>query len=81
MDQRIFKISLAQRGFSQIALANRVGVHPSTLSRYVRGWQTVPDNMRDRLSKALGVSVARLFPKMGEETEAPKRLAEVANHD
>ena len=61
MNQKLLKVALAQKSLSQIALANRLKIHPSTLNRYVKGWLPVPQNIQIRISRMLNVSPSHLF--------------------
>jgi len=61
MNQQVFRIALARKGIPQIALAKEIGIHPSTMNRYVKGWFQVPTEIQEKIAKTLGVSVETLF--------------------
>lgn len=46
---------IAAKGWQPVDLARRVGVHPSTITRFLRGEHQTP-RMAKRLSRALGRS-------------------------
>jgi len=49
------KIALIHANVSQIELATRVGVHPSTLSRITNGWLMPTPEIEAAIRRALGV--------------------------
>jgi transcriptional regulator with XRE-family HTH domain len=50
-----------RRGFTQAALARKIGGHVMTISQLERGVRQPSMAMLHRLAKALGVSVAKLL--------------------
>lgn len=61
MDKTLFKIQLIKIGKPAVQVAREIPVDPSTLSRWVRGWYPVPQQLRRRLAEILDLSVAELF--------------------
>ncbi len=47
----IFKVALLRKGMSQSELAARLGLHSSTLSRFIHGW-TLPSKEMQKAIKA-----------------------------
>lgn len=66
IDRRTYEISLARKGLSSIAVAHEIGVHHTTLSRWVRGWYPVPLNFRSRLAEVLELPEKELFVSIRE---------------
>ncbi len=48
------KIAMFQADISQIELATRLNVHPSTMSRIMCGWAVPDPELQDSIKKALG---------------------------
>jgi len=63
INQRILKVALAKKGLPAIAVARSLGIHHTTLSRWVRGWYEVPLNYRSKLAEILEVKLNELFPE------------------
>ncbi|PIR24839.1 MAG: hypothetical protein COX62_05810 [Deltaproteobacteria bacterium CG_4_10_14_0_2_um_filter_43_8] len=61
LNERSYQIALARKGFSSIAVSIEIGIHHTTLSRWVRGWHEVPKNFRSRLAEVLEVNESDLF--------------------
>jgi transcriptional regulator with XRE-family HTH domain len=59
------------QGFSLAALAERSGVSKSQISLIERGESSATATVLDKLSAALGVTVASLFEKTAEEAPSP----------
>jgi transcriptional regulator with XRE-family HTH domain len=59
------------QGFSLAALAERSGVSKSNISLIERGESSATATVLDKLSAALGVTVASLFEKPAEDTPSP----------
>ena len=55
---------LALKGWLLVDLARAAGVHPSSVSMFLRGLSQAP-RMADKLARGLGYSVARYMPKAG----------------
>jgi transcriptional regulator with XRE-family HTH domain len=51
---------------SQIEVAERVGIHPSHLYRIEAGSRPLGTKWRDKIARALGVSVDQLFQDIGQ---------------
>lgn len=49
-------------GISQAQLAKSAGTSQQTISRIEKGTQGVTDSLKQRISRALGMKVADLFP-------------------
>lgn len=68
INRRVFEIALARQGRPSIAVAREIGIHHSTMSRWVRGWYPVPQQLRHRLAAVLDLSIAELFSE--EQSDA-----------
>jgi transcriptional regulator with XRE-family HTH domain len=68
--QRLRELRDAQ-GFSLAALAERSGVSKSNISLIERGESSATATVLDKLSAALGVTVASLFEKPAEDAPSP----------
>jgi len=66
-NEKHFRVALAKKETSQIALAKKVGVDPSYLSRIVRGWAEPKTKIKHRIAKSLQVNVDELFPNSESE--------------
>jgi transcriptional regulator with XRE-family HTH domain len=65
---RELRNSYGKEGISQEALAGMLGVATNTISRWETGtYEPTLDDL-DRLSRALGISILDLFPKVERET-------------
>lgn len=64
-NERAFNIALARKNLSAIAVAREIGIHHTTLSRWVRGWYPVPLNYRSKLAEVLELAINDLFPPEG----------------
>ncbi|MDX2013664.1 MAG: helix-turn-helix transcriptional regulator [Myxococcaceae bacterium] len=53
LNQKEYRIALASAGLTQVRLAQKLGVAPSTLSGWVTGAATPPEGWLDRLELAL----------------------------
>lgn len=58
------KVELLKRGISQKALADALDVHPSHVSRVIRGHARPRARDRRRIAEFLGVSQRKLFPRV-----------------
>ncbi|MCP3100550.1 XRE family transcriptional regulator [Myxococcus sp. K15C18031901] len=67
------------RGFSLEALAERSGVSRSNISLIERGQSSPTAVVLDKLSAALGVTLASLFEEAPTKTAAPSPLARAAD--
>ena len=54
MSERNFHVALAKAGISQIELAAKIGLHPSTLSRIACGWLIPDEKTQKAIMNALG---------------------------
>jgi len=64
---RDLRNSYGKEGMSQEALAKILGVATNTISRWETGtYEPTLDDL-DRLSRALGISILDLFPRVGRE--------------
>ena len=61
INQRAFNIALAKLEIPGIAVAKELGIHHTTLSRWVRRWYPVPDHYRPKLAEILEIKVSELF--------------------
>lgn len=52
---------IADAGFKQNAFAHRIGVDPSTVSRWAAGITMIPDGKKEELAERFGVSVSFLM--------------------
>lgn len=60
--------SFGKEGISQEALARKLGVATNTISRWETGtYEPTLDDL-DNLSRALGISILELFPRVEHET-------------
>jgi predicted transcriptional regulator len=59
--------TLRDKGRSQRWLANELGLHPSSVNRWIRGQQAPRDAMKIRISRLLSVPVRVLFPLHNHE--------------
>ncbi|MBI2335718.1 MAG: helix-turn-helix transcriptional regulator [Deltaproteobacteria bacterium] len=59
--EKVYLLALARLGLSSIAVAHELGVHHSTLSRWVRNWYPVPIAFRGRLAEILELNTQELF--------------------
>lgn len=60
LDRVRLKIALAERQLTQGRLAQRLNIAPSTLSGWVNGFATPPNNWIRRLEQALGLPAGAL---------------------
>lgn len=58
--QAALAVELARAGLSQRALANKLGVIDTTFSDWVRGAHPGPDDLADRIEKALRIPTGSL---------------------
>ena len=56
------KVAREANGWTQMALADRLGVRPSTVSRWEAGVFAPSDSNKLRVAGCLGVDVRALFP-------------------
>lgn len=61
IDIRELRVALLRRGVPQWKLAAQLGHCPSTLSSYLRGRQTAPQDLRRRIEQALGLPTDALI--------------------
>jgi transcriptional regulator with XRE-family HTH domain len=53
------RVELARKGLTQIQLAQKLDVPPTSLSGWLRGVHPAPEGLHRRISEVLGVSVRR----------------------
>lgn len=58
---------LAETGHKQAWLAKRISLHPSSVSRWVRGSRPLPPRYVGPIAAALGVEPEKLSPDVGRE--------------
>jgi len=49
-----FHMAIIRAGLTQMELAASLGLHPSTVSRIVCGWQVPSEEIQEAIRKALG---------------------------
>jgi len=57
------KVELVERGMDQKTLAERVGIHPVTLTKYMKGQRSIPMPIFFAVAEALGVSPRELMER------------------
>lgn len=57
------KMAIIESGKSQELIAQRCGIHYSTVSRIVRGWYVPDDEQKKAIAKELKRPVHDLFPE------------------
>ena len=62
------------KGFTQVELAKRIGIHSVSLSRYERGEEIPNDAMIEKIAAALEVSTAKVKNKLPRERRTAKVL-------
>ena len=65
INQETLALALIRKKLSAIQIAHELQVHPSTLSRWFRGWNEVSDEIKPRLAQLLEVSEDKLFIEGG----------------
>lgn len=63
MNEKIFRIQLAKLNKPAIWVAYELGIDPSVVSRWVRGWTNVPNDIKPKLAEILEVPQDHLFNK------------------
>src|SRR5271166_3059823 len=74
--QRIkeLRTGYGEKGISQEALADKVGVATNTVSRWETAtYEPTLDDL-ERLSRALGISILEFFPKVNATDEKSRRV-------
>lgn len=71
INQRAYRIALASAGITQVRLAQKLGVAPSTLSGWVTGAASPPDGWLDRLEDSLAVPLGALRHAATEQGTTP----------
>lgn len=61
LNKHEFRIALARKNLSAIAVAHEIGVHHTTLSRWVRGWYPIPEEYQSKIAKVLEIKIHDLF--------------------
>jgi plasmid maintenance system antidote protein VapI len=59
--RRRLKLAIAGAGWTQVRLANHLGMHPNRLSAIVQGWRDPTSAERVEIAAALGRSARGLF--------------------
>lgn len=57
------KVELVERGMDQKTLAERVGIHPVTLTKYMKNQRSIPIPVLIEIAVALGVSPRELMER------------------
>ena len=57
------KVELVERGIDQKTLAERVGIHPVTLTKYMKNQRSIPLPVLIDIAVALGVSPRELMER------------------
>lgn len=57
------KVELVERGMDQKTLAERVGIHPVTLTKYMKGQRSIPMPVFFDIAAALGISPRELMER------------------
>ncbi|MBQ9807006.1 MAG: helix-turn-helix transcriptional regulator [Clostridia bacterium] len=73
LGQRIRKYRTS-KGLSQEKLAELAGCHPTYIGQVERGEKNVSIESIERISKALNVSLSKLFEKLGAEEGATRSI-------
>lgn len=68
MDKQKFKLALLKKGLPAQGLAALLGIDRASMSRYFNGWQEPKKEIKQKIAKALGVSIAELWPKSSVST-------------
>jgi len=55
------KVELVERGMDQKTLAERVGIHPVTMTKYLKNQRTMPVSVLIDIAGALGISPRALM--------------------
>ena len=63
INRKNYKIALAIKGWTQGKLAKRLGVDPSSMSRWAKNWYELPLTHRVRLSHLLNINYKDLFTR------------------
>jgi repressor LexA len=67
---RNIRMARSMKGWTQKALADRVGVRQPTVARWEDGSVTIPDDMRIAVADELELDPALLFPMIRERKAA-----------
>jgi len=59
------KFAIINAGITQVELAQRLSISPTTLSEIVRGYAEPSEKIKRALARELGVSKEILFPEEG----------------
>lgn len=57
------KVELVERGMDQKTLAERVGIHPVTLTKYMKNQRSIPLPVLIEMAVALGISPRELMER------------------
>lgn len=65
------KVELVERGMDQKTLAERVGIHPVTMTKYLRNQRNMPVNVLFEIAGALGLSPRLLMQRAESRISRP----------
>ena len=69
IDQRGLLVELARRGLTQVQLAQKLKIKPSTFSSWIREINPAPERFREDLEDALGLRRGALKPKSNSQAK------------
>jgi len=64
------KVELVERGLDQKELAERIGIHPVTLTKYMKGQRSMPMPTFFAVADALGLSPRELMTRAEARVQA-----------
>lgn len=65
------KVELVERGLDQKTLAERVGIHPVTMTKYLKNQRTMPVTTLFDIAAALGISPRLLMQRAESRISRP----------
>ena len=66
------KVELVEKGLDQKTLAERVGIHPVTMTKYLKNQRTMPVNVLFDIAGALGLSPRTLMQRAEARIARPE---------
>jgi len=66
------KVELLERGMDQKTLAERVGIHPVTMTKYLKNQRTMPVSVLFDIAGALGISPRQLMQRAEARNARPE---------
>ena len=66
------RVELADRGMDQKTLAERVGIHPVTMTKYLKNQRVMPVNILFEIAGALGLSPRLLMQRAEARNARPE---------